>query len=190
MIHLSPAVTREDIENEVRAIDKLWTDPPSQDIVQIFRHGWLKSATRQNSPLPMYFIDMELGQYSLEKCIKDSTNGVRRGEALYIMLQVSAGISFIHRKGMIHRDLKPANSKTVVSLKLMVSHLNRFRFWFETLEGCGFRHFNNRHFEATHCYQRCSGYCALLRSRNSVVGSRNPMLHQQSRYLESRFVIV
>lgn len=178
MIHLSPAVTREDIENEVRAIDKLCTDPPSQDIVRIFRHGWMKSATRQNSPLPMYFIDMELGQYSLEEYIEGSANGLAESEALDTLLQVSAGISFIHRKGMIHRDLKPANSKALVSLKFMISHLNQFRWLDQLLEGCGFRHFNDRHFEATHCDKRCSGYCALLRSRNSVVGSRNPMLHQ------------
>jgi len=117
VIHLSPAITREDIDNEIRAIDKLCTDTPSQNIVRIFRHGWLKSATRQNSPLPMYFIDMELGNYSLDKHINDSRDGVNSSQSFYILLQVMAGISFIHRKGMIHRDIKPANSKALVYLK-------------------------------------------------------------------------
>ena len=112
VIHLSPLVTREDIEDEAKAIDRLCTDPPGVHVVRIFRHGWLKSATGDKAPLPMYFIDMELGDYSLEDYINNlgEESYLPTANILYIMLQITAGISFIHRSGMIHGDLKPANS--------------------------------------------------------------------------------
>jgi len=120
VIYLSPFVTREDVENESRAIDKLRTDTPHAHIVRIFRHGWLKSVTRQNAPLPMYFIDMELGDVSLEAHLKDLPGIPKRYDVFYIMLQVTAGLSFIHRNGMIHRDIKPANSRPTFLVTLIV----------------------------------------------------------------------
>jgi serine/threonine protein kinase len=112
---LSPVVTREDVDNEANAIDRLRTDPPGRHVVQVFRHGWLKSATRDNAPLPMYFIDMEIGEYSLEHHLRVHEGSLSTSGVMDIMVAITAGVSFIHRKGMIHRDLKPANSKYLVS---------------------------------------------------------------------------
>jgi len=62
----------------------------------------------------MYFIDMELGSSSPEDLICGRDNGYPETEdVLYIMLQVTAGISFIHQRGIIHRDIKPANSNVL-----------------------------------------------------------------------------
>jgi len=63
----------------------------------------------------MYFIDMEIGEYSLEHHLKVHEGSLSTSAVLDIMGAIIAGISFIHRKGMIHRDLKPANSKDLVS---------------------------------------------------------------------------
>jgi len=172
-MHLSPVVTREDVDNEANAIDRLRTDPPGRQIVRVFRHGWLKSATRDNAPLPMYFIDMEIGQYSLEYLLRSIEGSFATSAVLGIMGAIIAGISFIHRKGMIHRDLKPANSKTFCLKTNSHSYLCA-----ADLEGCRFRHFNSRYIEATHCHQRCTRDPPLLRTGNSSFRSRHSIIYQ------------
>jgi hypothetical protein len=43
-MHLSQFVTKEDVENEAKAVDKLGDELPSVNIVRVFRHGWLISS--------------------------------------------------------------------------------------------------------------------------------------------------
>jgi len=122
VMHLSPFVTQEDVENEGRAIDKLSSDLPGVNIVRVFRHGWMKSIN--GAQLPIYYVDMELGQCSLDDYIKQNSAKPKTVHDVFkIMAQVAAGVSFIHRKGMIHRDLKPANSSYSMSKMLILSIL-------------------------------------------------------------------
>ena len=112
-IHLSGPITKQDIENEAITIEKLRKYKRHRNIVTIFRHGWLVSHARGNVPLPVYFIDMELGDQNLDQYIKgrySRANGkLSLLEIWVIMLDIAAGLDHLHRRAIIHRDLKPAN---------------------------------------------------------------------------------
>lgn len=106
------------IENEVRNIDLISTER-HKNLVHVYEHGRLKyylhgSETIQ-SPLPVYAIDMELGNGSLTQHIEERFHSskppffFRSVDVWNIMSQIAAGIEFLHRKGIIHRDLKPDN---------------------------------------------------------------------------------
>lgn len=42
-------------------------------------------------------------------CLRDIESGLAPGEAVRIMLDVLAGLEYIHENGVLHRDLKPSN---------------------------------------------------------------------------------
>ena len=93
----------------------------------------MNSHTR-NAPLPVYFVDMELGGQSLEYYIKTqysaSGDRMRPGEIWDIMTEIAAGVAFLHKRRMVHRDLKPANGTLHTATKLnIVIHSG-------TLKGC------------------------------------------------------
>jgi serine/threonine protein kinase len=107
-------ISQADIDNEVRAINKLCkTNHPN--IVQVLGYGQLKADG------VFYFIDMELCETSLEKYIQGETindlinwNTVRnRNEvhehAYIIMQQILNGMIYIHCLSEVHRDLSPNN---------------------------------------------------------------------------------
>ena len=66
-----------------------------------------------------YMIDMELGEGTLLDRIQEaylvtdgSVCGMGWTEIWTTILQITAGVADIHKRGIIHRDLKPANSIT------------------------------------------------------------------------------
>jgi len=107
-------VTKDDVDNEIRAIKKLCqNDHPN--IVQVFDYGQL------NRDSTIYFIDMELcdislASYLLGQELKDvvSWKTVREQEevtshAYNILQQILNGLLYIHCLNEVHRDLSPHN---------------------------------------------------------------------------------
>lgn len=111
--------TKEELLNEARAIDKVFANGSSENLVKVLKHDWLPN-------LPFYYIDMELCDGNLEEYIHGkrlqdfhiSDNprlfGARFDDNTIlqiwdIMEQISSGLEFIHSCHEVHRDLKPRN---------------------------------------------------------------------------------
>jgi len=119
VIRLFAGVTQKDIDNEVRAVNKL-CNSKHPNIVEVFDLGKLKNDT------VFYLIDMELCDFTLASYIRGENiphlvnwNKVRQ-ESVYsdfpmevknIVGQITAGLIFIHSEGETHRDLTPQNGK-------------------------------------------------------------------------------
>jgi serine/threonine protein kinase len=88
-------------------------------VISVFRHGWLL----KNS---LYFVDMELGAFSLRDFINSRIKSaigpsfldprpihdeLRCLKFWCIFKQVVQGLQFIHREKEVHRDMKPENGK-------------------------------------------------------------------------------
>lgn len=114
MIRLWHQIRKADIDNEVRAINKLCKSK-HPNIVQVLDYGRLKADG------VFYFIDMELCEVSLEKYIQGETinnliswNTVHISNKVHehaydIMQQILNGIIYIHCLNEVHRDLSPNN---------------------------------------------------------------------------------
>lgn len=116
------------IKNEVRAITTLCESLTHENIVTVFRHGYLQDNG-------YFFYDMELCNMNLKTYIwrmwkepvpqeiQHLTRPLGPREkvktALYIMLDITEGVSFIHSHGEIHRDLKPENG-VFLSITLLI----------------------------------------------------------------------
>ncbi|MBS1999033.1 MAG: serine/threonine protein kinase, partial [Cyanobacteria bacterium SZAS LIN-2] len=84
-------------QNEAQAIARM----NHPNIVGIYNLGL------EQGRLPYYVMDLPKGQ-TLAELIE--TNGpLEPIRAIEIFLEVSAGLSYAHKKGIIHRDIKPAN---------------------------------------------------------------------------------
>src|SRR5271155_5331271 len=140
-IHLAGPITKEDVENEAAAVEKLRTQSRHANVVQVFTHDWMVSLGR-TSPLPVYFVDMELCRTTLEDFIRDY-DPVVEFDVWSIMLDIQRGLMFLHQRHMIHRDLKPANSNVSLCALADVYSPSRNGTWSWTLlENCGFRYFD------------------------------------------------
>lgn len=109
-------MTREDIDNEVKAIARLCVETKSNSIVEVMGQGWLPNHSTY------YYIDMEYCGDTLEKYIKCSKQRMldlsiiparfqwkQLLPVLKIGIQMARGLEFIHSNGSVHRDLKPSN---------------------------------------------------------------------------------
>jgi serine/threonine protein kinase len=119
---LAGSITAKDIENEVKAIEKLRSHSQHKNIIKVFRHDWMVS----NSSFPVYHFDMELGDLTLAQFIQDKFYcdpfpGIALWEVWPIMLDLEGGLTFLHRRQLIHRDLKPANSEGLLLIVLIYS---------------------------------------------------------------------
>ena len=95
-IHLSGPITEEDVESEATAVEKLRSQSPHRNVIQVFRHGWMPSHGRM-SPFPVYFVDMELGHLTLEQFIRaryyeQSSVAIPIEEIWRIMLDIAGGL--------------------------------------------------------------------------------------------------
>ena len=114
------ALGAKDLQNEVRAVEKLCEPGSHKNIVSVLRHG--------RFPPLLYFIDMEVCELNLENYIHRKwpaeivakvphfTNDVpartRMSQVWEILEDITSGVAFIHLNKEIHRDLKPRNSTT------------------------------------------------------------------------------
>jgi len=114
---------------EARISEKLCGKGEHPNLIQIFRHGWFPDRS-------YYYIDMELGEFSLDRFIaiikprRASLKGLSKSARNYlksnttvidhhygltltgilkIMSDITSGIAFIHSRNMVHRDLTPRN---------------------------------------------------------------------------------
>src|SRR5271156_3782755 len=145
-------VKREDVENEVNAIDSLYRTGGHEHIIEVLKHGWLQTTEK------VYYIDMELADLSLAEYIaylfhkkplpsgislqhdrfepvfssKHCTQLQRLQTTLIIGTHIANGLDFVHRIGYVHRDLKPANGKRLhvaPLLILVVLYCQRTKLW-------------------------------------------------------------
>lgn len=110
----SSKVTREDIENEARAVRKLCSRVAQDNIVEVYCHKWL-SRERET-----YIFDMEYCEKTLDIHIKTNLllgppgalaiTDLRVREAIKIAEDITNALKFIHELDEVHRDLKPSNS--------------------------------------------------------------------------------
>ena len=114
MIRELGSVTKDDVDNEVRALKKLCQNQ-HPNIVQVFEYGQL------NPEGTIHFIDMELcdislGNYLLGQELKNVVNwatvreqGDTPTHAYKILQQILNGLVYIHCLDEVHRDLSPQN---------------------------------------------------------------------------------
>lgn len=107
--------TIEDLQNEIRVIEKLSERANIRNVVRILRHGFLQ-------PIRYYHIDMELGDLNLNDYIQGALPNSAPPESPYfnrdminffhvwrVMKDIVEGLDVIHELGEVHRDLKPRN---------------------------------------------------------------------------------
>lgn len=114
MIRELGCVTKDDVDNEVRALKKLCQNQ-HPNIVQVFDYGLLYPDST------VHFIDMELcdislGNYLLGQELKgvDNWATVREQDeipwhAYNILQHILNGLLYIHSLNEVHRDLSPTN---------------------------------------------------------------------------------
>jgi len=128
--------TKEDIENEVKAVTKICATAGHENIIRILRHSQLPSTD-------YYYIDMELCDVNLATYINRAydrnlllpTRELRNAKSPVVVIppvltyyfeirvrlenvytivsHIVSGLEFLHSHGLAHRDLKPQNSNSL-----------------------------------------------------------------------------
>ena len=120
-------VTRQDINNEARAISKIRASGGHQNIVDVLHHGWLPTFSSY------YFMDMEFCDKNLDDYIQSLAQHSRlpihllgtlcndeypQPRAFFrsimdlvfgVGMDIILGLEFLHCLKEVHRDLKPQN---------------------------------------------------------------------------------
>jgi serine/threonine protein kinase len=138
--------TLEDVEYEV-AIPESLLKRRHENIIEILNHGWLETARK------IYFIDMELAEFSLADYIdyvfgkkmiptrlrpvdraaidlaRNRVASVRHLFATWaIGSQIAAGLAFLHGANVVHRNLRPQNILYCTGSQSQVWKLTDFAF--------------------------------------------------------------
>jgi serine/threonine protein kinase len=121
--------TKADIKREIRVMSELSAEPRCQNIVTILKYGQLKFMKGY------YFIDMELGTFTLETFLAASGFGEENHNISWesfrdcntvvvppncspveriqnwctIGAHIATGLKYMHSHKCVHRDLKPVN---------------------------------------------------------------------------------
>lgn len=90
-----------------------------KNVIEVLQYGELPES-------PYKYIDMELCLFTLQEYMDSNpivvqashhySSLLRAAETWSIMVQMSDGLSFVHRNGEVHRDLKPQNGIVVFML--------------------------------------------------------------------------
>ena len=110
-------------EKELQALIALCLSDPGQNVVQIFEWGWLSGQSH-------FHYDMELCDANLRDYINSAWDDEQKKKMPFfadvnalgllakglqvwnIMIDISAGIAFVHSKKYVHRDIKAENGTT------------------------------------------------------------------------------
>lgn len=131
---------KDEVENEVNALQGLQRLGVQKNIVTVFKHGWLpRSDLHFRSGL--YHIDMELCDLNLQDYMEQKWTPEMRKRIFYftenlparmrvgqiwdIMEDITKGVSFLHQNNMIHRDLKPSNGNFLTTQELTIKYSTR-----------------------------------------------------------------
>lgn len=131
-------VTGKDVENEVRALNKLCVADKGKLLIRVFDHG---PSEESGSCFELYHIDMEyckgnlknlwvsgdlssireiLSLMATESASSDSVPNfegqlnARLSQISTLLYQIVQGLEFIHSMKSVHRDLKPENSASLI----------------------------------------------------------------------------
>src|SRR5271154_203538 len=71
LVRLAGRASEADIKNEAEVVSSIRAKGGHKNIIQVFDHGWLKGSVN------VYFIDMELGAFTLAEYIDYHGSGVK-----------------------------------------------------------------------------------------------------------------
>jgi len=152
LVWLAGKVSEADIKNEAEVISSISKSGGHKNIVEVLEHGWLKGSVN------VYFIDMELGDFTLADYIhyhSPAPNSsidlggmqvsmpvfILRGCSLNQRIQnmwgianhIVGGLEFLHMYNHVHRDVKPSNGVSlfngIENVNMVVLYYSQAKLW-------------------------------------------------------------